>query len=109
MDQELDCLPDSTFVSSLKCSCDSESMIKTYIKSLDEKCIAAARILFHTVTVKFWELLFRQNIDLSTNEIKLIWTEEADSEGYRLYWEYLLFALENLVNVLTNLFGASQF
>ena len=73
MDQELDCLPDSPVVLSLKCSCDTESLINTYVKNLEEKCTAAARILCHRDTVKFWELLFRQNIDISTNEIKVIW------------------------------------
>ena len=67
MNQELDRLPGSPVVSSLKCSCDPESMIKTYVKSLEETCTAAARILCHIDTVKFWYLVFCQNIDLSTN------------------------------------------
>ena len=43
MDQELDRPPDSPVVPSLKCSCDTESLIKTCVKNLEEKCIAAAR------------------------------------------------------------------
>ena len=54
MDQELDCTPNSPVLLSLKCSCDREFMIKTYVKNLEEKC-TAARILCHRDTVKFWE------------------------------------------------------
>ena len=108
MDQELDRPPDSPLVPSLKCSCDTESMIKTYVKKLEEKCTAAARILCHRDTVKFWELLFLQSIDLSANEIKVIWAGEADADGGGLYREFLLFAMENFLNLSTHLFGASR-
>ena len=54
MDQELDCTPNSPVWLSLKCSCDTVFMIKTYVKNLEEKC-TAARILCHRDTVKFWE------------------------------------------------------
>ena len=83
-------------------------MIKTYIKNLEEKCTAAARILCHRDTVKFWELLFRQNIDLTTNEIKVIWAEEAGANSGGLYRELLLFAMENFINLSTHLFGAKH-
>ena len=95
-------------MSSLKCSCDTESLIKTCVKNLEEKCTAAARILCHRDTVKFWELVFRQNIDLSTIEIKVIWAGEAGADGGDLYWEFLLFTMENFVNISTHLFGASR-
>ena len=54
MGQELDRPPDSLVVSSMKCSCDTESMIKTYIKNLEDKCTTATRILCHKNTVRFW-------------------------------------------------------
>ena len=54
MDQELQCTPNSPVLLSLKCSCDREFMIKTYVKNLEEKC-TAARILCPRDTVKFWE------------------------------------------------------
>ena len=54
MDQGLDCTPNSPVLLSLKCSCDTEFMIKTYVKNLEEKS-TAARILCHRDTVKFWE------------------------------------------------------
>ena len=109
MNQELDRPPDSPVLSSLKCSCDTESMIKTYVKNLDERCTAAALILCHRDTVKFWDLVFRQNIDLSTNEIKVIWAGEAGADCGGLYREFLLFAMENFVNLSTHLFGASRY
>ena len=109
MNQELDRPSDSPVLSSLKCSCDTESMIKTYVKNLEERCTAAACILCHRDTVKFWDLVFRQNIDLSTNEIKVIWAGEAGADGGGLYREFLLFAVENFVNLSTQLFGASRY
>ena len=108
IDEELDRPPDSPVVSSLKCSCDTEFLIKTCVKNLEEKCTGAARILCHRDTVKFWELVFRQNIDLSTNEIKVIWAGEAGPDGGGLCREFLLFAMENFVNLSTHLFGASR-
>ena len=88
MDQELACLPDSPVVLSLKCSCDTESLIKTYVKNLEEKCTAAARILCRRDTVKFWELLFRQNIDLSINEIKVIWRGKQVQMAVVYIWSF---------------------
>ena len=52
--------------------------------------------------------MFRQNIDLSTNEIKVIWAREAGEDGGGLFREFLLFAMENFVNLLTHLFGANR-
>ena len=52
--------------------------------------------------------MFRQNIDLSTNEIKVIWVGEAGADGGGLYREFLLFAMENFVNLSTHLFGANR-
>ena len=63
MDQELDRPPDSPAAPSLKCSCDTESLIKTCVKNLEEKCTAVAHTLCHRDTVKFWELVFCQNIE----------------------------------------------
>ena len=76
---------------SLKCSCDTESLRKTCVKNLEEKCTAAARIPCHRDSVKFWELVFGQNIDLSTNEIKVIWAGETGADGGGLYRVFLLF------------------
>ena len=75
-----------------------------YMKNLEEKFTAAARILCHRDTVKFWELLFRQNIGLSTNEIKVIWAGEEGADDGGLYQEFLLFALEKFLNLLTHAF-----
>ena len=33
---------------------------------------------------------------------------ESGADGSGLYWEFLLFALENFVNLLTHSFGASR-
>ena len=84
-------------------------MIKTYFKNLEETCTAAARILCHRDTVKFLDLVFCQNIDVSTNEIKVIWAGKAGTDGGGLYWEFLLFALENFVHLSTHVFGASRY
>ena len=65
-------------------------------------------ILCHRDTVKFWELVFRQNIDLSTNEINVIWAGEAGEDGSGLYREFLLFSMENFVNLSTDLSDASH-
>ena len=54
------------------------------------------------------QLVFRQNIDLSTNEIKVIWAGKAGADGGGLYWKFLLFAMENFVNLSTHFFGASH-
>ena len=108
MNQESDRPPDSPVVPSLKCSCDTESMIKTYVKNLEEKCTVAAHLLCHRDTVKFWELLFRQSIDLSANEMKVIWVGEAGADGGGLYREFLLFAMESFENSSIHLFGASR-
>ena len=109
MGQELDRPPDSPVVPSLKSSCDTESMIKMYVKNLEERCTDAACILCHRDSVKFWDLKFGQNIDLSTKEIKVIWAGEAGADGSGLYREFLLFAIENFVNLSTHLFGASRY
>ena len=98
MDQELDCPTDSPVVLSLKCSCYTESMIKMYVKNLEENFTPAARILCYKDTVKFWDLVFCQNIDLSINEIKVTWVGEAGADGSGLYREFLLFAMENCVH-----------
>ena len=62
INQELDRLPNCPALSSLKCSCDKDSMIKMHVKNLEERCTAAARILCHRDIVKFWDLVFCQNI-----------------------------------------------
>ena len=53
--------------------------------------------------------MFRQNIDLLTNETKVIWAGEAGADDGGLYREFLLFAIENFVNLSTHLFGASRY
>ena len=60
MDQELDGPLGSPVVPFLKCSCNKESLIKACVKNLEDKCTAAACILCHRDTVKFWDLVFCQ-------------------------------------------------
>ena len=106
INQELDYPPDFPVVSSLKYSCNTEFMIKLCVKNLEQKCTDVAHLMCCRDTVKFWELLFRQTVNLSTNE-KVISAGKAGDGG--LYQEFLLFVEQNFIHLLIHLFGANRF
>ena len=65
-------------------------------------------VLVHRNPSKFWEVLFRQNINISESDISIIWAGEQGADGGGLYRSFLLHSMENFP-VLTNLvFGRSQ-
>ena len=65
-------------------------------------------VLVHRNPSKFWEVLFRQNINFSEFDISIILAGEQGVYGGGLYREFLLHSMENFPFLTNLVFGRSQ-
>ena len=65
-------------------------------------------VLVHRNPSKFWEVLFRQNINFSESDISIIWAGEQGADVEDLYREFLLRSMENFPFLTNLVFERSQ-
>ena len=90
------------------CNCQSREIIVNSSKTFQELEKHSRSVLVHRNPSKFWEVLFRQNINFSGSDISIIWAGEQDADGRGLYKEFLLHSMENFLFLTNLVFGRSQ-
>ena len=73
-----------------------------HVKTFQELEKSSRSVLVHRNPSKFWEVLFRQNINFSESDTSIIWAGEQGADVKGLYREFLLHSMENFL-FLTNL------
>ena len=88
-----------------QCNCDIKSIIRNAKNELESSFSRVSTILCHRKKRKFWDILFRQKVDLATSSINVIWAGEAGADGGGLYREFLLYAMGNFSDLSNLIFG----
>ena len=90
---------------SLQCSCNVLELVRDSLDELDTKQSVECKLLCHRKKEKFWNVLFRQKVNLCTNAVTVIWAGEPGADGGGLYREFLLHSMANFDSIENLLFG----
>ena len=90
------------------CNCELREIIVNSCKTFQEPEKSSGSILVHRNPSKFWEVLFRQNINFSESDISIIWAGEQGADGGGLYRKILLHSMENFPFLTDLVFERSQ-
>ena len=67
------------------CNCELRKIIVNSCKTFQELEKGSRSVLVHWNPSKFWDVLFRQNINFSEFDISIIWAGEQGADGGVLY------------------------